>query len=124
MRYPALPEDASAIVVWSCFRRALIWAAEMVQGVLWAGAESALLVVFLFFPFPPLGGPSAGLCSQMSHIKTQQSAGKMSNWSSERVTSARNRVDAGFSGRRAGCPVSCVPKSTHKEWHIISRALS
>ena len=72
MRYPALPGDAFSNVVWSSSRRALIWAAEMVQGVLWAGAESALLVLFLFFALPvPLGGVSAGLCSQRFQMKTQ-----------------------------------------------------
>ena len=70
MRYSALPGDAFCNVVWSCFRRALIWAAEMVQGVLWAGTESALLVLFLFFPLPvALGGVPAGLCSRTSQMK-------------------------------------------------------
>ena len=80
MRYPALPGEAFSKVVWRSFRRALIWAAEMVQGVLCAGAESALLVLFLFFPFPGvLIGAPAGLCSPISRMETQQSPGKVSH---------------------------------------------
>ena len=79
MRYPTLPGDALSNLVWRCFRSALIWGAEMVQGVLCAGAESALLVLFRFFPLPVvLVGAPAGLCSQTSQIKMHRSAGKVS----------------------------------------------
>ena len=125
MRYPALSGSAFSSVVWSCFRRALIWAAEMVQGVLWAGAESALLVLFLFFPFPaPLVGVPAGVCSQKAHMKTHRSAGEMSYEVENGLCQPAADLMQAFPGKRARCPVSCVPPATHKECHMISRALS